>query len=346
MTNAEQDIRRGTAEPFPSIGRARAALNKVARRIVTQRELGVIAALAALVAYGLLGTTGFGSSQNLLNVGQQVSLIGMMAVGMTFVIVTGEIDLSVGSIYVLASVVTGLLLQHEMNWLLAIIIGVLAGAVAGLINGLATVAFGIPSFIVTLGTLSIFRGTALLTTNAAPISLDQTVGNINKFSYLGEGRPYGIPMQLIVMLVVVAIGAFVLRFTRFGFHAYAVGDSREAARLCGIAVARVRIISFVIAGALSGLAGIAGLSFLLYASGTTGTGLELLVITAVIIGGAALFGGSGTMLGTVIGVFLIGGLQNVLVLAQVATFWQTVVVGIVIIGSVALDTWVRKRGLV
>jgi ribose transport system permease protein len=150
-------------------------------------------------------------------------------------------------------------------------------------------------------------------------------------------------MQLIVMLVLVAVGGFVLRFTRFGYHVYAVGGSREAARLCGIAVGRIRIISFVIVGALSALAGIAGLSFLLYVQGTTGTGLELLVITAVIIGGAALFGGSGTMLGTVVGVFLIGTLQNVLILAGISSFWQTVVIGVVIIAAVALDTWVRKR---
>ena len=122
-----------------------------------------------------------------------------------------------------------------------------------------------------------------------------------------------------------------------------MGGSREAARLCGIPVAAVRIASFVMVGALSGLAGILGLSFLLYSQGTTGTGLELLVITAVIIGGAALFGGSGTMVGTLVGVFLIGALQNILVLANVSSFWQTIVIGVVIIAAVAFDTWVRRR---
>ncbi len=120
------------------------------------------------------------------------------------------------------------------------------------------------------------------------------------------------------------VGAFALRWTRFGFHVYAVGGSREAARLCGIATASVRIVSFVIVGVLAALAGIVGLSFLLYAQGTTGTGLELLVITAVIIGGAALFGGSGTMLGTLVGVLLIATLQNVLILAGISSFWQIV----------------------
>jgi ribose/xylose/arabinose/galactoside ABC-type transport system permease subunit len=131
--------------------------------------------------------------------------------------------------------------------------------------------------------------------------------------------------------------------TRFGYHVYAVGGSRDAARLCGIATARVRIISFVIAGVLSALAGTLGLAFLQYVQGSTGTGLELLVITSVIIGGAALFGGSGTMLGTLVGILLIATLQNVLILAGISAFLQTVAIGLVIIASVAFDTWIRRR---
>jgi ribose transport system permease protein len=321
----------------------RGSLHGIARRVLFQREIGVVTALVLLCTYGTFGTDGFAAKTNLLNVGQQVSLIGIMAIGMTFVIVAGEIDLSVGSTYALASTVTGLLLAHGHNWIVAVAAGILAGAGCGLVNGLVTVGLGLPSFIVTLGTLSVFRGVALLATNAAPITLDQTVPNISSFSYLGEGRPLGIPMQLIIMLALVAVGGFLLRFMRFGFRIYAVGGSREAARLCGIPVAGVRIASFVIAGALSGVAGVLGLSFLLYSQGTTGTGLELLVITAVIIGGAALFGGSGTMIGTLVGVFLIGALQNILVLANVSSFWQTIVIGVVIVAAVAFDTWVRRR---
>ncbi|HEX4517986.1 MAG TPA: ABC transporter permease [Gaiellaceae bacterium] len=343
MTNLEETavvppVRELTTRPAQPSGYSR-----VLRRLVLQREIGVIIALGALCAYGAIATSGFARKENLLNVGQQVSLIGMMAVGMTFVIITGEIDLSVGSIYALASMVTALMLSHGVYWGFAILGGLGVGAGCGLVNGFLTVLFRIPSFIVTLGTLSVFEGMALLITNAAPISLDQTKHNIAQFSYLGEGKPFGIPMQLLLMLAVVLVGGFVLRFTKFGYHVYAVGGSREAARLCGIPVDRIRILSFVIVGVLSALAGIAGLSFLLYVSGDTGTGLELLVITAVIIGGTALFGGSGTMLGTLVGVFLIGALQNVLILAQVASFWQTVVVGVVIVAAVAFDSWLRRR---
>lgn len=314
-----------------------------ANRLVKQRELGVILALLLLCGYGALGTDGFASSQNLLNVGQQGSLIGIMAVGATFVLISGELDLSVGSIYVLATMVVGMTLQADMHWVASVLVGVLVGCVCGLINGALTVALRLPSFIVTLGTLSVFRGVALLLTNAAPVSLDTKISNIEQFSYLGTGRPLGIPMQFIFFILAVVIGAFVLRLTRFGFHVYAVGGSREAARLCGIPAARVRIIAFVIQGGLAGFAGILGLAFLQYAQGTTGTGLELLVITAVIIGGTALFGGSGTMLGTLVGVLLIATLQNVLILAGISSFWQTVTIGVVIIASVALDYWVKGR---
>lgn len=319
------------------------ALAGVVHRLVGQRELGVILALALLCAYGWFGTDGFGSSENILNVGQQASLIGIMAVGATFVLISGELDLSVGSIYVLATMVTGTMLQNNMHWVPAAFIGILVGVACGVVNGILTVGVGLPSFIVTLGTLSVFRGVALLMTNAAPISLDRNIANIDQFAYLGTGRPFGIPMQLIIMLIAVVIGGFVLRMTRFGFHVYAVGGSREAARLCGIPAARIRVTAFVIQGALAALAGILGLAFLQYAQGTTGTGLELLVITAVIIGGAALFGGSGTMLGTLVGVLLIATLQNVLILAGISSFWQTVTIGVVIIASVALDSWVRSR---
>lgn len=322
---------------------SRGPLRRAVDRVVYQREIGVIVALAALGLYGWLGTDGFAATDNLLNVGQQASLIGIMAVGMTFVVICGEIDLSVGSIYALASMVVGQLLSQGVNWVLAAAVGLLIGAAAGAVNGLITVAFGLPSFIVTLGTMSVFRGVALLMTNATPISLDSSDANIHAFSYLGTGKPLGIPLQLIIMLGVVALGAAVLRLSRFGYHVYAVGGSREAARLCGIATTRVRITSFAIAGALSALAGTVGLAFLQYVQGTTGTGLELLVITSVIIGGAALFGGSGTMLGTLIGILLIATLQNVLILAGISSFWQTVAIGLVIIASVAFDTWVRRR---
>ncbi len=307
------------------------------------RSGGVIAALAILIVFGSFFADGFLSGPNLLNVGQQISLVGIMAVGMTFLIITGEIDLSVGAIYALSSVITGLAITNGVSWPVAVLLGVVVGALCGLFNGVLTVYLSLPSFIVTLGTLSIFRGVMLLTTGGSPISLDSSLSEVASFAVLGSARPFGVPIQLIMFTTIAVIGGLVLAFTRFGFHVYAVGGSRESARLTGVPTDAVRLAAFCITGALSGVAGIVGLAFLLYVQGTSGTGLELLVITAVIVGGTALFGGSGTILGTVAGVALIGVLQNVLILGGVSSFVQTIVVGAVIIIAVALDTWLRRR---
>ncbi|MDZ4831036.1 MAG: ABC transporter permease [Phycisphaerae bacterium] len=311
--------------------------------ILQSRSAGVIAALAILIILGSFLSDGFLDGANLLNVGQQISLVGIMAVGMTFLIITGEIDLSVGAIYALSSVITGLAITSGVSWPIAVLLGVVVGGLCGLVNGALTVYLNLPSFIVTLGTLSIFRGVMLLTTGGSPISLDSSLPEVASFAVLGSARPFGVPIQLILFTTIAVIGGLVLAFARFGFHVYGVGGSRESARLTGVRTDAVRLAAFCITGALSGIAGIVGLAFLLYVQGTSGTGLELLVITAVIVGGTALFGGSGTILGTVAGVALIGVLQNVLILGGVSSFVQTIVVGAVIIIAVALDTRLRRR---
>lgn len=318
-------------------------LRSTGHAMLAARESGVFCALLLLFLIGTFAAPGFLSVNNLLTVGQQVAQVGIMAVGMTFVIVTAEIDLSVGSTYALGAAVTGLLLVHGQPIWLACLAGLGAGFCAGLVNGLATVFLHLPSFIVTLGSLSAIRGLTLLLTGGAPISLDGNDPAIQAFSLLGQGLLFGlVPMELVLMLIIFALGSILMARTRFGFHLYAVGGSAEAARLCGINVSFVRAASFTLLGGLSAFAGILGLSFLNYVQGVTGTGLELTVISAVIIGGTALFGGSGTMAGTLIGVFLIGILQNILVLAGLSSFWQTLVIGVVIVLAVALDTWLRR----
>lgn len=322
---------------------ANGRMRAVAGRLFGARESGVFSALLVLVVVGLIVAPGFSSPQNLLNIGQQVSQIGIMAVGMTFVIVTGQIDLSVGAIYALAAVVTGLLITGGAPILVAIAAGLAVGFAAGLFNGVATVYLGVPSFIVTLGTLSAFRGLTLLLTNGSPISLNGDDPGVQAFSLLAQGYLFGVvPMEFVFLLLVFAVGYVLLARTRYGYYVYAVGGSAEAARLCGINVPRVQLASFVLLGTLSAFAGILGLSFLNYVQGVTGEGLELAVISAVIIGGTALFGGSGTMLGTFIGVILIGVLQNILVLSGLSSFWQILVVGLVVILAVALDSYLRR----
>jgi ribose transport system permease protein len=316
----------------------------VGRRLATNRSSGMAVALVALCLFGWISSSKFFTTGNGLNIAQQVALIGIMAVGMTFVIVAGDIDLSVGSTYALASVVSADLLENGQSAAVAVAAGLLVGCAAGTVNGIATVVFAIPSFIVTLGTLSVFRGISLLMTDGNPISLNQSDPNVSQFSVLGTGKVAGgVSVQTCIFVAVAIVGGLLLSRSRFGYHVYAVGGSATAARLCGINVNLVRILNFAISGTLAALAGIIGLAFLLYVQGVTGTGLELTVITAVIVGGTALFGGSGTVIGTVIGVLIIGVLNNVLVLRGVPSFWQTTVIGLVIISAVAFDALVRRR---
>lgn len=314
------------------------------KRFLHARETGVLAALVVLFVLGAVLSPSFVQAGNLLSVGQQIAQIGIMAIGMTFVIVNGEIDLSVGSIYALTAITTGMAVVAGVAWPVAVIIGLAVGALAGLLNGLAVVLLGVPSFIVTLGSLSVFRGVALLLSDGAPISLNSQMAGVAEFNLIGQGRLFGVvPMQFVIFAIIAAIGIVLLSRSRLGFNTYAVGGNQEAARLVGINVKAVKVWAFVLSGLTAGAAGVLGLSFLSYVQGVTGTGLELTVISAVIIGGAALFGGSGTMWGTIIGVAFIGLLQNILNINGISSFWQTVVTGLVIVAAVALDTWQRKR---
>ncbi|MFT4280865.1 ABC transporter permease [Microbacterium sp.] len=315
-----------------------------ARSFLHAREAGVLAALVLLFVLGAVLSPSFLQGGNLLSVGQQIAQIGIMAVGATFVIINGEIDLSVGSIYALAAISTGMAIAAGVAWPVAVLIGLGAGVIAGLLNGLAVVLLGVPSFIVTLGSLSVFRGVALLISDGAPISLSSDQPGVAEFGLLGQGRLFGIiPMQFLFFLFVAAVGVVLLSRSRLGFNTYAVGGNQEAARLVGINVKAVKVSAFVLSGLTAAIAGVLGLSFLSYVQGVTGTGLELTVISAVIIGGAALFGGSGTMWGTVIGVAFIGLLQNILNINGISSFWQTVITGLVIVAAVAADTWQRRR---
>lgn len=314
------------------------------RTLLHAREAGVFAALVLLFILGAVLQPSFAQSGNLLSVGQQISQIGIMAIGATFVIINGEIDLSVGSIYALSAITTGMAITAGVAWPLAILIGLAVAVMAGLLNGLAVVLLGVPSFIVTLGSLSVFRGLTLLISGGAPISLSSDQAGVAEFTLIGQGRLFGIvPMQLIIFAVIAAIGIILLSRSRLGFNTYAVGGNQEAARLVGIHVKSVKLTAFVLSGLTAGISGVLGLSFLSYVQGVTGTGLELTVISAVIIGGAALFGGSGTMWGTIIGVVFIGLLQNILNINGISSFWQTVVTGLVIVAAVAADTWQRRR---
>jgi ribose transport system permease protein len=317
--------------------------------IIAARETGVLLALLVICVCLTFATSSFLTVRNLLNVGRQISLLGIMAIGMTFVLVSREVDLSVGSTYAISGLVTGMLIVRGSALIPALSAGLLVGMVIGAMNGVLSTYGKLPSFIATLGMLSVVRGAALLITDGQPVTVDTTRGGrsevVDQFYQLGQGQLFGtIPMLLVCFLIVAAISWLVLAKTTFGFRVYAVGGSEKAARLSGIQVFHTKILTFALMGLLSAIAGILSLAFLPSGqAGRTGVGLELDVIAAAIVGGASLSGGEGTILGTIFGTLIIGILRNGLVLLSISPFWQTTAIGLVIICAVGIDKWTGLR---
>ena len=272
-----------------------------------------------------------------------------MSVGMTMVIVSGEIDLSVGSIYGLSACITGVLMQQGIPILLAVIIGLLGGLAAGFINGVLITYGKVPSIITTLGMLNLLRGLSLILVKGQPLYVGERYvadKNLAVFFFFGQERLFGVlPITIIYLLFFTAIGYIIFNKNIYGFYMRAVGGNAAAARASGVSVYKTKIFSFALNGLLCGFAGIVDLAFLSNIQGTAGSGLELSVIAAVIIGGTALGGGYGTIVGSIIGVLIIGILRNGLVLLRVSPFIQISLIGAVVIGAVAIDTWTRRKNI-
>ena len=323
--------------------------NRRLRGFFAAREAGILLALLIICTLLTLTTSNFLTVQNLLNVGRQVSLLGIMAIGMTFVLIAREVDLSIGSIYAAGALSTGLLIVHAWPLIPAIGAGLLVGTAIGCLNGALSTYGRLPSFIATLGMLSVVRGAALLVTNGEPVTVNTSKGGredvIGQFYFLGQGRIFDRIPMLLIFFVLIAVAAWcLLSKTTFGFRVYAVGGSEKAARLSGIHVSHTKILTFALMGLLSAIAGILSLAFLPSGqAGRTGVGLELDVIAAAIVGGASLSGGEGTILGTILGVLIIGVLRNGLILLGISPFWQTTIIGLVILFAVGLDKWTEQR---
>jgi ribose transport system permease protein len=318
-------------------------------RLLRAREAGVFLALLAMCVFLSIATNGFLTSLNLFNIGRQISLLGIMSIGMTFVLISGEVDLSVGSIYAFCGLTTGMLIIAGWSLISALCAGLLTGAAIGLVNGVLSTYGRLPSLIATLGMLSIVRGAALILTNGQPVTVNVRNGArpdvLDAFEYMGQGYVFGVvPMQLVFFVLLAAVAWSVLSYTNFGFRVFAVGGSAKAARVSGIHVDSVKIFAFVLMGVLAGFAGILSLAFLPSGqAGRTGLGLELDVIAATIVGGSSLSGGEGTILGTILGVLIIGVMRNGLVLMGVSPFVQELMIGLVIIIAVGIDKWTTRR---
>lgn len=308
------------------------------RPTVDLSDATVLIAFLAIVFYLSLSTSSFLSTANLLAILVATSLIAVVACGQTFVIVTGGIDLSSGSVVALAGVVTGMVLQAHAPVPVAVVVGVLVGAGCGLFNGLAVTALGMNPFIVTLAAMAMARGLAFILPNGATI-----FGFDDAFDAIGGGLVGYFPVAGIISLVVLGVGAFVLGKTVFGAEVYAVGGNREAALMTGIPVRRTLLAVYLISGALAGLGGVILTGRLDSAQPIAAQGLELNAIAAVVIGGASLFGGRGSMLGTILGVLLIGVINNGLTLHNVEPFWVQFIQGAVIFLAVLFDSLNTKR---
>lgn len=281
----------------------------------------------------------FLSAGNLASVARQTAVITIMAMGMTMVMVSGGIDLSVGSIMALAGVVGALAMVAGVPVIGGIALAMLAGASLGLINGAAVASLGIPAFIVTLGAMGIYRGSVLLLTGGNAV-----VGLPQSFGYLAEGNLFGLlPIPLLIVIIVAALIHFLLAQTQLGRYCYAIGSNVEAARYAGVRVARNQIVYYSILGGLTGLAGAIESARLVTGQPTSGEGYELRVIAAVVIGGGSLSGGQGSVMGTIIGALIMGVLANGANLLGISSFTQQIVIGAVIVMAVTFDEFQRRR---
>jgi ribose transport system permease protein len=307
-------------------------------RLAESRESSLLLVVVIVGIIFSIGTKTFFSVENILNICKQVTLVTMVAAGQTFIITSGGIDLSVGSSLGLSSVVMSWLIQNGVSLPISIPSGIITGVAFGFLNGLFITRLRLPPFIVTLGMASVGRGLLLIITRGYAIVIDSPL-----ILSLGNDRLMGIPIMAMFMPVVVAAAAFLLGRTIFGNHVKAVGGNELATRLCGINVDRLKIKIYTLAGLFCGIAGVIMTGRLNGGNPNAGLNFDMDTIGAVIIGGTSLQGGSGTIIGTMLGAILMGMIRNGLVLWNVNMYWTTVTTGAIIIAVCALDSFTSRK---
>jgi rhamnose transport system permease protein len=314
------------------------AATAVLRRFTFSREVVLLAVLVVLMVVMSLLSPLFLTLGNLLNTSRFFVEVGLMALGMTLIIITGGIDLSVGSNLALVSVAVGFSFAAGLPLPLAIVFGLVVGVAAGLFNGLFITLLDLHPLVVTLGTFALFQGLAYGLSRAEAVS-----DFPGWFAYFGQAYLGPVPGQLFIFVVAVVVVWLILSRTRFGRYVYAIGNNEEAARFSGVPINRVKLILYSGMGLLVGIASVIYTSRVYTARGDSGLGLELDVISAVVLGGASIYGGSGTIGGTVLGVLIIATLRNGLVLAGVPSTWQVFVLGVLLLVAVFLNEFFRRR---
>ena len=304
-------------------------------------KMGVLFALVVLIVFFSIMSRGrFITISNILTVARQVSLAIIVGVGLTFVMITANIDLAVGSYLALSGAFVAAILYYGTPWYLALLITMIGMALIGMLVGVIVAKQRLNSLITTLAMMSVARGVALAYTGGAPIYIKN-----NAFISLGTGYIGPIPTPVVIAAVILFVGQFILRKTQFGRYVYATGGNQEAAMTSGINVDRIKIIVFLISGMLSGLAGSILAGRLFSGNPTAGQGFELDVISAVVIGGTSLFGGVGSMWGTLVGAVTVGILSNGLTILGVGYFYQLIAKGFIIYIAILIDRKTREAEL-
>ncbi len=310
------------------------------RNLVKQREFAITLIVVVLFIIMSFVSPYFLTNANLLAVMLGLSLEAIIAVAMVHLMVTGGFDMSVGSIVAFTGACTALMLRGGVPVVFAVLLGMVLGAAIGLFNGLIVAKIGINPFVTTLSSLSLYRGLTLIVTRGQNVT-----GLPAAFKAIGQAKLWGIQTPIIISVVLLIIGDILLRNSRFFRQSYYIGGNEHAARLSGIAVDKIKILAYVLTGLFAAISGIVMTARLGSASVTAGTGLELRVITAVIIGGASLSGGEGTILGAFLGTLLMGLISNALTLTGVDVYWQTFVTGATLLTAVLIDTLSKKYKL-
>jgi len=310
-------------------------MRNLLRRILVMREAGVLAALILIMLFFGFFTSTFFTATNLTNVLRQSALLGIMTMAVTFLIISGEFDLSIGSTFALSAVVATVLMEHGVPMILGFLLALVLSAVVGFFNGVIVTKLKIPSFIATLGTMMIVRSAVLMISERRPRVLSDR-GLLA--CIFGGGELFGaIPVPIIWLLAVVAVSWIILAKTPFGYKVYATGGNIRAARLSGINTARVKITNFMLTSFAAGLAGLISLCFLRMVAPVQGEGYELEAIAATVIGGTALGGGVGSIFGAFIGAFMLAIIKNGLVLMGTNPYLQDGVLGVVILIAVVVN---------
>ena len=311
-------------------------------RRVLEIESGsvLIATIALIVFIGILHPD-FLEIEQLKDIVQNATYVGIIAAGMAFLISMREIDLSVGSMFGLALVVSALFMQHGMNPWLAALLGVLLGGAMGLLNAILVQFIAIPAIVATLATLSMYRGLSQALSGGEQVT--GLPAESSFFTFFGGDELIGLPVSVWVMIVVTIVLTAVLRLTPYGYRVRAIGSNPAAATFSGISIPRVRVQTLVLAGPLSGLSGMLGLAFFISGDPNIGTGFELQAIAAAVIGGTPLRGGSATVVGAVLGAILLSAVNSGLAYFDVPVNWSNFATGAVILAAVALDSVIRGR---